>query len=359
MGWLTGWSRRAKCTIDGTVPGLTGAVSNGIAIVAVPAALKAVCQAAGQDLRFTGSDGTTLLAYGIEDWSVAAPICHVLVPTVATGNTIIYAYGGNAGAVDAQNKAGVATNYAGYWPLGDAGPANANDWTANGNHGTQSGGVTFGQAGKCDGACLLASGSSQYFSIASANSLKLAGSITLLAWLNLVSYSEDGSDYYIRGVLEKAFSVEGYFMRVGNGTFAGRNVVRGGFYIGGFKEVSGGTVPLGAWTHLAAVYNGAQRVIYVNGAAGTPIATSGAVTTGDAVLHFGTDYGVDRFMDGYLDGMGVAGVGFSSDYIAFVAKSFPGSAMFTWGALEALGGLLLKTNMLGNDVCLRGLIHRS
>ena len=169
MAWLTGWSNRAPLTIDGTVPALSGSVTNGIACVAVPAAIKALCQAAGQDVRFTSNDGTTLLDYGIEDWIAAAPVCHVRVPTVATGTTIIYAYGGNAGASDTQNKAGVATDYAGYWPLGDAGPTTAYDWTANANHGTQTGGVTFGATGVTDGAC----------SFSGANRLDVGSSATL------------------------------------------------------------------------------------------------------------------------------------------------------------------------------------
>jgi len=151
---LSGWSHYAELTVDGTVPALSGSIT-GIAKVAIPAALKAVCQANGEDLRVT-DDADNLLDYGIEDWSAAAPIVHFRRTDWATGNTVCRAYGGNGGASDAQNKANVSQDFELYLPLGDAGPTTAVDWTSNGNNGTQSGGVTFGATGKVGKGCSCA-----------------------------------------------------------------------------------------------------------------------------------------------------------------------------------------------------------
>ena len=63
----------------------------------------------GSDVRFTHSDGTTVLKYWVESWSSASQLAYVWVrvPSLVNGDTTIYLYYGNAGATSASD--GTAT----------------------------------------------------------------------------------------------------------------------------------------------------------------------------------------------------------------------------------------------------------
>src|SRR3990170_1236975 len=70
-------------------------------------------QDAGQDLRFTDSDGTTILPHEIEQWNEAGTsYVWVKVPQIDASSTTdhIWMYYGNASAVDGQNPAAVWSN---------------------------------------------------------------------------------------------------------------------------------------------------------------------------------------------------------------------------------------------------------
>ena len=363
MPWLAGWQYRVPLTIDGTVPALTGPVSNGIAIVGVPAALKAVCQAAGQDLRFTAADGQTLLDYGIEDWSVAAPVCHVRVPTVSTASTTIYAYGGNALAADAQSRSGVAAGHALYCPFGEY-SGNVVDWSS-GINGTPvridgpSLNVWQGVAGKAGPA------------------IQFDG---LKGYLDFGDVCDMGTSHWHLGLWFKTADASGAF--VCKSLYGGANnrwfvVQDAGAIWAGLHPSSGGvvyTASVGAitdntWHRVDAVWDRTSTIrIYIDGA---------LAATGQDISAFAADniqstykFGVAIYNDGsgnfsgnsqlrysgLFDNLTIRTSVPSADDVRFAAQSFPASTMFAFGALEkAGGGLLFMSRNVGNG--LRGLIH--
>ena len=81
-------------------------------------------KSAGEDIRFTDSDGTTLLGYEIEKWDSASKtaIIWVNVPQIdaSSNQDFIYAYWGNPDAADAQSADNTwNSNYKGVYHLDD------------------------------------------------------------------------------------------------------------------------------------------------------------------------------------------------------------------------------------------------
>lgn len=105
-------------------------------------AIGAVCQADGDDIRFTASDGTTLLYKDPETFSVvggsAVATMFVKVPSVATSaDTDIYIYYGNSGA-SAQTGSSSAwdASFVGVWHMNDNAASTAVVESKAGRNGT-------------------------------------------------------------------------------------------------------------------------------------------------------------------------------------------------------------------------------
>jgi hypothetical protein len=85
------WSRRAPVTIDNPGSGLTNYQ------VKVQVAYNSDMQLNFDDIRFTASNGTTLLSYWRESYTAAvSAIFWVKVPSVPAGSSTVYMYYGNA-----------------------------------------------------------------------------------------------------------------------------------------------------------------------------------------------------------------------------------------------------------------------
>lgn len=336
-----GWAWRAPLTIDGTVAALTGAVSGAIAIPGVPAGLKAVCRAAGQDIRWALADGTPL-SYAIESWSAAEPVVHALVPSVGVGNTLVYAYGGKVDAAAADNRAAVAAGYALYMPLGDAGPTTVEDWSSNANHGTQSGGVAFGAAGKVNGACSF-DGSDDRFALPAMLAVGPTSTFTLSAWVNPATTQTGSGDR--RCAIAIAVAKNDFEAIIGSpyggGSYLSLEV--GKAYVGSQAKNAPATYVTGSWYHVVGVFGNGSAELFVNGVSqGTLIydSTTNSATVNGNAWAIGTE--PDLFAGNYpyrwrgsVDGTAITASTLSADAIAFAAWSRPGSAMFSWGALEA------------------------
>jgi len=109
VGWLTGWQYRKSHTIIGSTAGAVTDYQVKITVHYGPGTdsgadvyLDGKCQPDFDDIRFTASDGKTLLSYWIEekvDGSYA--VVWVKIPSIpaSPGNTTIYIYYGNPTAI--------------------------------------------------------------------------------------------------------------------------------------------------------------------------------------------------------------------------------------------------------------------
>ncbi len=159
MAWLSGWKYRETLTINAT--DVDSDVTDFHYLVYLDSSNFnfGEAQSNGYDIRFTSSDGTTLLNYIREkhDATNQVAIYHVKIPLVSSSSdTIIYMYYGNSAASDGSTAyADVFNNQVAYYPL----DGNANDLSGNYN-GTWSGTEQYesgvlGQAAKFDGSSFI------------------------------------------------------------------------------------------------------------------------------------------------------------------------------------------------------------
>ena len=120
----------------------------------LPAGFFSHVKSDGGDIRVTNSAGTEL-AREIETINTGASTGVLWFKANSISDSAYYyIYYGNAAATEPAvtdpdgSQAVWDTNYKSIWHLSDAGPTYAYDSTSNNNKGTQSGGVTFGVAGK-------------------------------------------------------------------------------------------------------------------------------------------------------------------------------------------------------------------
>jgi hypothetical protein len=74
-------------------------------------------------------------------------------------------------------------------------------------------------------------------------------------------------------------------------------------FVGGDRDVRGaaGSVPLNAWTHLAAVYGGGSLRLYVNGALASTLALSASMPASASPLRIGGNAVWPEWFAGLID----------------------------------------------------------
>lgn len=323
MAFLPGYSKYADLTVNGALMpgGGLSAAASGWQTVAIPAGLLAVCQPDLRDLRITTDDGVTLVDYAIE--SIAGGIVWVRPAAWSSGLTSLRAYGGHASAVDAQNWPAVTSGWAGVWPLGDAGPTTAADKTGNGNHGTQSGGVTFGSAGRVDGACSFDGADS---ALLIADPVFPVGNVDLSFWVkpafNTTTTFNCGLITAQTAAADKTIQVIYYNakLRIALAGQGGYNVSLANYN--------------GTWVHMhVRVDASLNAYLWLDGAyIGTGSAGTGPLALGN--LQIGKwSTGVTGSWNGAMDQVAITTSALSADQIKLLA-TFPGHASQTWAAVQ-------------------------
>jgi hypothetical protein len=152
----------------------------------------------------------------------------------------------------------------------------------------------FGKLGQA----LSFDGTNDYVGVPDATSLHITSAITLSAWVKSVS----NGDY--QQIITKPF-------QDGNHTspyFAYQlavnpdSTIRFGLSIGGsLIQLNTGQVTYGAWTHLAATYDGSTMILYKNGVQIGSSAQSGAFDSYNTALRIGTNGGNGESFLGSID----------------------------------------------------------
>ncbi|HUU63010.1 MAG TPA: DUF2341 domain-containing protein [Dehalococcoidia bacterium] len=131
------WSRRAPVTISNSGSALTDYQ------VRVDVTYDADMQSNFDDIRFTASDGTTLLSYWTESYtSNTSAVFWVKVSSIPSGSIRIYMYYGNSEASAATNFDNTFTKdfgesgLVGLWHMDEGSGTNVSDSSGQGNHGT-------------------------------------------------------------------------------------------------------------------------------------------------------------------------------------------------------------------------------
>ncbi len=108
-GWLTDYNYRRPITLSPVTPEANYQVKVTLTSVTLTGAQLTSGNANGNDIRFTGSDGTTLPLqdYWIESWSATGTTvtATIWVEVATSGTSTIYMYYGNASAATATSRA--------------------------------------------------------------------------------------------------------------------------------------------------------------------------------------------------------------------------------------------------------------
>ena len=252
--------------------------------------------ATATDLRFTASNGTTVLNHEIDYWNTnGQSYVWVQVPHIATTADYFYAYWGRPDTTPppyATNGATWTNAFVGVWHLNEPTPP-VSDFSRQSKNGLNLGiGVNYGQPGQlAQSVQMTQTGGNGGVIVPDCNALDFGtGNFTIEMWERKEQSSSGWSNI---GDCGKWWS----------GASAGLNEWSLGTTVSGGDDrpafsVEIGTTPysctspdainLNTWNHLAGVRDGTVIRIYVNGVEkGTLADVSGAVNNAGRDLHFG------------------------------------------------------------------------
>jgi len=216
----------------------------------------------GQDIRFTDSDGTTLLSHEIEKWDEAGDsFVWVKVPNIPAGSTTdyIYMYFNDPALSDGQSPENVwDSSHVGVWHLKESTGTNIADSTTNSNNGTKT--LETQPAYTADGAINgghTFDSSNTTVSIPNNATFNMGNVMTLEAWVKPTTCA---SRQTIIGANNASGVVQ---LEINNGSCAVGTIVNG-IYI---SYTGTNALTAGQWNHIVYTRNGtgATHKIYVNG----------------------------------------------------------------------------------------------
>jgi len=199
MAWLTGWGFRKEITVQDT--NVDGNLTDFPVYIdiTVDEDIGDEALANGHDIRFTESDGETLLKYEREYWvggdgADATGHFWIKVPSIlASGGAIIYCYYGKADAGDGEDAANVwDANFKMVHHMEGASALALDDSTSNNVDITGDAGTPdYNQAGKIGRAVNFVKTDSEYLTLGNALDMANWTGMTLRAWIN---YDSSGSN---------------------------------------------------------------------------------------------------------------------------------------------------------------------
>jgi Concanavalin A-like lectin/glucanases superfamily len=186
------------------------------------------------------------------------------------------------------------TGLVSYWKLNEGAGTNAAD-SAGANTGTYTNTPTLGQAGALTGDTTTSvsfNGTNEYVNVPDAASLRITGSITIEAWIRSNTLINNST------ILSKG-STTGYrLMRNGNtnpSQFGTSGPTNGN--LNGTASINDGV-----WHHIVAVYDGANKYIYLDGVQDATVAATGAITTAATALRIAENaQATGRYWAGWID----------------------------------------------------------
>jgi hypothetical protein len=348
--WLSGWSYRKKITIDHTK---VDSVLTDFPVLVKLTSLNfgfSKALSTGNDIRFTSSDGKTLLKYERERHDSVNQLAEywVKIPSVASAaDTEFYMYYGKADATDGADPTNVwDTNYKGVWHKKDITTSTIADSTVNANNGTKKaanepiqidGKIAKGQDyDGIDDQINVGSG-------ASIDNIFVVGG-TISTWIYPTGW---GGNTFGR-ILTKALNTatnNGHSFLISSNNFG---VLNSFFFVRGFSTHPGewgapaNSISLNAWHHVVVVYTDGVNndpLLYLNGVLQTAteldIPSGSAQTDADQNMYIGDITGTARrVFDGIIDEVRVSTIARSAAWIKADYNSGNGTLLKAFGSEE-------------------------
>ncbi|OGY08020.1 MAG: hypothetical protein A2782_02055 [Candidatus Blackburnbacteria bacterium RIFCSPHIGHO2_01_FULL_43_15b] len=222
-------------------------------------------QDSGQDIRFTDSDGTTLLSYEIEKWDeTGTSWVWVKVPQIDINSSTdyIYLYYGNTSATDGQTATSVwDSNYQLVQHLKETSGTTTSDSTSNSNNGTKVSATEPNPAtsGQVDGAQDF-DGNNDYLEKTNASFAQTPGAVSL--WFKADTINTEGVDTYQKMTLMQYGDIYWGF-QISSST----NKIQYHYYDGAIRDwYSNSTISTGQWYKLDVVSTVSGSEMFLNGA---------------------------------------------------------------------------------------------
>ncbi len=166
------------------------------------------------------------------------------------------------------------------------------DTSGAGNHGTTTA-ATWSAAGKY-GQALSFNGANSWVTIADAPSLDLTTGMTLEAWVQPTTINSWETVILKETTGELAYAL-----------YADNDAARPGAWIRqgntSYSTIGTSQIPINAWTHLAATYDGAVLRLYVNGAQVSSLTRSGSINVTTGALRIGGNSVWSEWFNGLID----------------------------------------------------------
>ncbi|MEO1053939.1 MAG: DUF2341 domain-containing protein [Bacteroidota bacterium] len=321
QNWLSDYEFRNSITIQGAQ--VTGAHTDFPVLVQITGTdfsnnFEGRARSDGFDIVFTDSDGFTRLDHELQQYDETNDILTCWVKVNLTGaDQTIFAYYGNAAITTDQSTSDVWSNgFRAVWhleddPNGDVANVILDD-SGFANHGTPSGTMTTADlvAGQI-GNGLDLDGADDFIDVVNSSSLQITdNSVTMSAWVN-VSPGLNNDE----GIILKGGNNDESFM-LGVNDNGGTADMRVRINDSG-NNTDGGTIPLtDTWHYVVGVYDGSNRIGYVDGAVAV---TSVAFT--DNIEHDPLDpiylgrRADARFYEGRMDELRISDAPRSADWI--------------------------------------------
>lgn len=340
MSWLSGYTTRRKITIDYTKIDAT--------LTDFPVLVKLTssnfdfskANSDGYDIRFTSSDGTTLLKYERERHDSTNKLAEywVKIPSISsTANTDFFIYFRSLDTDDGADPTNVwDSNFKGVWHMKDLTTSTIEDSTSNNNDGTKK---AANEPIQVDGKIAKAQsfdGTDDYITAPDSSSLDITGSITLEALVKPDTVSGYRT-FIIKGRTSSSVENTNYALRQYTDDlnfYYGYNTLWHVYAVSNQFSV-------GNWYYVAVTYTfgtGTSIKVYVNGVQQTGSWTLGTgndpAQTNDISLKIGKIWDASsELFDGLIDEVRISNVARSAAWIKATYNSLNNS-LLTYGAEE-------------------------
>lgn len=342
--FLANYTKRKKITIDHA--NVDGDLTDFPLLVVFTndAAIGAAAHATGQNIRFTSSNGETLLKYERQSFSItsgqATGRFWVKVPTIAgASNTEIYIYYDNSVASDGQDATNVwDSNFAAVYHLEQDPSGTApqiQDSTANNNDGTSAGSMTSGDlvAGKIGNG--LDFDADDYVSCGNAASLK-PSKVTVEAWVKPNSPENFSSVVSFNWSTTHVSPFHTY--KIG-ANYTNNAKFNSEFYNGSsvVAPTAAATYSNGTTYHVVGRFDGSTAKLYVNGSEAASTALTGNLSYGTGQLRINANAAGGENFIGVVDEVRISSVARAPEWIKFTYYNINESDNeLTFGSEEAL-----------------------
>ena len=355
MAFLSGYTKRKKLTIDQTKID-TANLTNFPVLVKITADgdIGSVSNADGFDIRFTSTDGTTLLKYERESFAIVSDVANgcfwVKIPTVTyNADTEFYIYYRAIDTADgADHENAWDSNFKMVQHMKDNTTSSILDSTSNDNDGTKKAAnqpiQTDGEIAKAQ---LFDYTNNEYINVADSASLDITSGITLeTIWKSPASFSGGWLSWFMKQFWTNVGG-DGSFGLMGHAALL--RFVHNGLnsaYTDLAVSFDTNTV-----YHIAVTYQGDHVYFYVNGANVGNAARTGAILTNNYPCFLGSTYRASNTtfyypIEGTLDEMRISNIGRNDSWMKASYNS-GNNSLLTYGDEEEQG-TNIKINIADN-----------